>query len=82
MNSLGDIRNTLSAALASDALVRIVVTRVALKTGIDLHGVSVTPAIETPENVERVLRALSELGFTTSSLQAVASKRAMAATAR
>lgn len=74
MKTLNEITSMLTAALGSEALVKVVNTRIALRTGIDLKRVSFEQN-ENPEAVGKVIEALTALGFTLESLRAVAIKR-------
>lgn len=74
MNSLKEIESTLRAVLASDAMFGLVNTRVTLKTGIDLNGISPGDDKDA-EKIGKVIEALQALGYTTSALQFLAKRK-------
>jgi hypothetical protein len=74
LKSLTEIKNTLDAALGSPALFQLVNTRITLKTGVDLASIRATDD-ESRESVEKVLGALSSMGYTEKTLELVARRK-------
>jgi hypothetical protein len=60
MNSLEEIRVKLLGLVGSDARLSLINTRVMLRTGINL--VTVRPG-QTREDVDKVVKALSDMGY-------------------
>lgn len=75
MQTLQEIHTALSGALASEVLLGVINTRVALRTGIDLRRIDANDNVN-PLCVEKVTDALTALGFSMQSLQSVAAKNA------
>ncbi len=72
MNSIAEIKNTLRAALGSDALFSLVNTRLMLKTGVDLNK---SEEIRDPNAVPRALEALAAMGYSASAMKAIAQRK-------
>jgi hypothetical protein len=73
MKSLEQVRKTLMAALGSEALSSLVITRIALQTGVDLKRI--TPDADNDSAlVTRVLEALRAMGYTAEQLTVVAKR--------
>lgn len=75
MNSLKEIETTLRAALGSDSMFGLVNTRVTLKTGVDLNGITALDDRNTGK-VGKVIAALESLGYSASALQNIAIRKA------
>jgi len=74
MTRLADIRALLEDALGNEALVHLVTTRVALRTGVDLCA-EAPPGPAEDGHLERVLSALQDMGYSLQSLARVADAR-------
>lgn len=74
MNSLKEIETTLRAALGSESMFGLVNTRITLKTGVDLNGIKAFDDRNT-EKVGKVIAALESLGYSTSALQSIATRK-------
>jgi hypothetical protein len=75
MNSLGEIRKVLSAALANPAMFSLVNTRLILRTGVDLSDIKVADD-RNPAAIAKVVTALKALGYSPESLALVAQRKA------
>ncbi len=74
MNSIKEISELLRAALKSDALFSLVTARVTLRTGVDLATPS-PAANQSPDDIQKVVEALSALGYSRDALRIVANRR-------
>ena len=74
MTRLDDIRALLQGALGNEALVDLVSTRVALRTGVSLTETGPQEDVDE-ERVQQVVLALQDMGYSLQSLTLVAEAR-------
>ncbi len=65
LDSLDRIRRALTSSLSNPSMFGLINTRLILRTGVDLAGLH-SELNNNPEAVSRVLKALSEMGYSLS----------------